>query len=411
MNIAGKINTVCSRIHNYVLLKYKIREIPPSLTIRGAISIFGAKHPNILLGQNVVINSSVRANPSGGGQCKTLLNVHEGATLRIGDNSGISNSSIICANSIIIGANVNIGVNCIIYDTDMHSVDYRNRINNKMIKTAPVIIDDGVWICGHCIILKGVHIGKRSVIAAGSVVTHDVPEDELWGGGTVRIYQKIRDKLVTVIFMCKTKYKHIHISPTAIVTGRKTYFEGDNYIGERSVIRNSYLGKMSYVSNNCYIFGAEIGRFASIGPNFKIIYGNHPTSLFVSSHPAFYVKQRPAGRCYVNENKFSEMKYWDEQKGILAKIGNDVWIATDVKLLSGLSIGDGAVICAGAVVTKNVPPYAVVGGIPAEIIKYRFPKETIEFLNSFKWWDQEDEWFVKHADEFENIDMFMANQD
>ena len=226
----------------------------------------------------------------------------------------------------------------------------------------------------------------------------------------MHIYQKIEDKLKTIIFIYKNRFKNTHISLTATVTGRKTYFEGDNYIGAKTVIRNSYLGKMTYVSNNCDIFGAEIGRFVSIGPNFKIIYGNHPTDKFVSTHPAFYVKQRPAGRCYVNENKFAEIRYWDEQKGILAKIGNDVWIATDVRFLSGVSIGDGAVICAGAVVTKDVPPYAIVGGVPARIIKYRFPKETIEFLNSFHWWDKEEEWLVNHANEFEDINRFMEKQ-
>ena len=214
---------------------------------------------------------------------------------------------------------------------------------------------------------------------------------------------RIIRKLKTIIFICKNRFKNTHISLTATVTGRKTYFEGDNFIGAKSVIRNSYFGKMTYVSINCDISGDEIGRFVSIAPNFKIIYGNHPTNKFVSTHPAFYVKQRPAGRCYVSENKFSEIRYWDEQKGMLAKIGNDVWIATDVRLLSGVSIGNGAVICAGAVVTRDVPPYAIVGGVPAKVIRYRFSPEQIAWLLELKWWNKDEDWIKKHAEYFNDI--------
>ena len=81
---------------------------------------------------------------------------------------------------------MNIGANNVIYDTDFHSVNFEDRIHcpDENVKIAPVVIEDGVWIAGHCVILKGSRIGKRSVIAAGSVVTGTIPADELWGGGT-----------------------------------------------------------------------------------------------------------------------------------------------------------------------------------------------------------------------------------
>lgn len=91
---------------------------------------------------------------------------------------------------------------------------------------------------------------------------------------------------------------------------------------------------------------------------------------------------------------------------MLCEIGNDVWIATGAVLVCGnhaLKIGDGAVVAAGAVVTKDVPPYAVVAGCPAEIIKYRFDKDTIEKLLNLKWWDKDSDWIKEKVSVFTDI--------
>lgn len=81
-------------------------------------------------------------------------------------------------------------------------------------------------------------------------------------------------------------------------------------------------------------------------------------------------------------------------------IGNDVWIGNGVTILNGIHVGDGAVIAAGAVVTKDVPPYAIVAGVPAKIIRYRFDSEDIHKLLSIKWWEKDIEWMKKHEDLF-----------
>lgn len=80
-----------------------------------------------------------------------------------------------------------------------------------------------------------------------------------------------------------------------------------------------------------------------------------------------------------------------------------MWIGADAVILDGVKVGDGAVIAAGAVVTKDVPPYAVAGGVPAKIIKYRFTQENIDFLMDIKWWEKGEPWIKAHADYFESV--------
>lgn len=120
----------------------------------------------------------------------------EGGVLQIGEKVGISNSVFYCADAITIEDNVLIGAGCLITDSDSHSIDYYNRCivpHDSNIKKAPVIIKEGAFVGANSIILKGVHIGKRSVIGAGSVVTKDVPEDEIWGGNPAVFIKRIEN--------------------------------------------------------------------------------------------------------------------------------------------------------------------------------------------------------------------------
>ena len=87
-------------------------------------------------------------------------------------------------------------------------------------------------------------------------------------------------------------------------------------------------------------------------------------------------------------------------------IGNDVWIGANVVIMNEISVGDGAVIGAGSIVTKDVPPYAIVVGSPARIIRYRFEKEEIEFLLNFRWWDKDSNWIKDNYLKFNNIKEF-----
>ena len=126
--------------------------------------------------------------------CSKLF-VQPGAELKIGNYSGFSNILLHCYNRIEIGDHVNIGSRTIIFDTNFHSTNWEDRGDRKTeilnAKTAPIYIGNYVFIGARCIIGKGVKIGDKSIVAAGSVVTCDIPAGEIWGGNPARFIKKI----------------------------------------------------------------------------------------------------------------------------------------------------------------------------------------------------------------------------
>lgn len=186
-----------------------------------------------------------------------------------------------------------------------------------------------------------------------------------------------------------------------------TVFEGDNLVHKRSLLVDSYLSRHSYIAFDCRLFGARIGKFCSIGPRVYTGFSNHPTDTFVSTFLAFYKDTRKVfGYSYYTGLQPGFEMYRKTASGYLVDIGHDVWIGADVKIMDGVSIGNGAVVAAGAVVTKDVPPYAIVGGVPAKIIKYRFTPDQIEFLQQFKWWNMPEDWIRENWQMFEDIEKF-----
>lgn len=181
-------------IINKPLMKWNKVTIGKNVKFRGKVYI---KTPNvfkkkkcIIIGDNVNINSSYKADPIGG-DSHTILYVRKNGRIKIENGVGLSNTTIVSENSIIIGEYTNIGGGSKIYDTDFHSIKSDDRLNgDNNVLCKPVIIGKRVFIGGHCIILKGVNIGDDAVIGAGSIVTHNVPQGEIWGGNPAKCIGK-----------------------------------------------------------------------------------------------------------------------------------------------------------------------------------------------------------------------------
>ena len=138
-----------------------------------------------ILGKNLVFTSRLKSNLVGLSKCCSIY-VNPNAKLIIGDNCGFSGTSIFCSKLIIIGDNCMFGGNTSIWDTDFHSIDYKDRRDDINAMSKPIKIGDDVFIGAHSIILKGVNIGSKSVIGAGSVVTKDIPANQIWAGNPAK---------------------------------------------------------------------------------------------------------------------------------------------------------------------------------------------------------------------------------
>lgn len=187
---------IWSRIYTF-LLKIKLRingvQFGNGLTCFNSIPALqiNKKSGLVSFGENVLFNSYT--DQSWNSKCKLIVLAN--ASLTIGNNSGINGVMIYCSTKIHIGDNVKVGGGTRISDSNHHSTNYLLRRNPKddakNVNAAPITIGDDVFIGANCYIGKGVSIGDRSIVAAGSVVVKSIPADEIWGGSPARFIQKI----------------------------------------------------------------------------------------------------------------------------------------------------------------------------------------------------------------------------
>lgn len=149
-------------------------------------------------------------------------------------------------------------------------------------------------------------------------------------------------------------------------------------IDSGTIINHSKIGDYTYLCRNVLIQNSIIGRYCSISHDVICGLGRHPLNLF-STSPLFYRRKNVWGIRVVAENLD-----FDESDPIY--IGNDVWIGARAIIMDGVHVGNGAVIACGAVVTHDVPPYAIVAGVPAKVIKFRATEEDILQYEKAEWW-------------------------
>lgn len=195
-----------------------------------------------------------------------------------------------------------------------------------------------------------------------------------------------------------------HRFPHAIIDrscsfSRNVTIGGHSHILEGCIVNDSHIGSYSYLGRNSLVQHTTIGNYCSISHDVILGLGTHPLDMF-STSPLFYKANNTMKiRLVKSDRDFQEYKP--------ITIGSDVWIGARVIVLDGVMVGHGAVLAAGAVVTKNVPPYAIVGGVPAKVISYRYQEDTRSKLLETKWWDNNAEEVFKQFDQL----MVICKQD
>ncbi|MEL4429140.1 CatB-related O-acetyltransferase [Shewanella mangrovisoli] len=188
-------------------------------------------------------------------------------------------------------------------------------------------------------------------------------------------------------FYLNLNFLNVSIGRSCVIS-RDTSLEHDVNILDYCRLFSTTIKSYSYVSPFSILIDCEVGKYTSIGPGCRIGLGIHPVDQ-LSTSPYLY-----------NENLFKKKNSNDFSKVI---IGNDVWIGANALIMGGVKVGHGAVIGAGAVVTKDVPPYAIVVGAPAKVLRLRFKESEINKLLVSPWWECEHRIISKNKSSFRTV--------
>jgi acetyltransferase-like isoleucine patch superfamily enzyme len=195
----------------------------------------------------------------------------------------------------------------------------------------------------------------------------------------------------------RLRYPGIKTWPGATI-GADVRYGAHVVLCHHAMIHGVTIGSHSYVGTHSHVQYATIGSFVSIGPEVRVGLGTHPVHI-VSTYPSFYASHASAAVPMARSVAIRE----HEQ----VVIGSDVWIGARAMVVDGVKVGHGAVIAAGAVVTKDVSPYAIVGGVPARLIRFRFNPAVIEDLLAIAWWTWPEELIRQRAEDFADVQLFL----
>lgn len=219
------------------------------------------------------------------------------------------------------------------------------------------------------------------------------------------------NKIIRRVLDCIKQRNFVKVGKNCDISN--SIFEGQNVLFENVRVINCEIGKYSYISSNTKLFHTKIGRYCSVADNVITCLGNHPTSVFVSTFPSFYydTTSQLGYSFHRGDALFDIRKFPQGEDKYQVVVGNDVWIGSHVLIVPGVRIGDGAIIAAGSVVSKDVEPYSIVGGVPAKIIKFRFTEQQISKLLATKWWNLPDNKVKEIYFRFQNIDSFFSDEE
>ncbi len=150
----------------------------------------------------------------------------------------------------------------------------------------------------------------------------------------------------------------------------------------------SEIGDFTYIAPSAELYFTKVGKFCSIGKGVHIGFASHPIDR-ISTSPVFYSKSNAVRTSFVDTVTYDEYRR--------TEIGNDVWIGAGAFVMQGVTIGDGSIVAAHAVVTRDVLPYSIIGGVPAKLIRPRFPAEIVNSLQSLAWWNRDVAWIRAKA--------------
>ncbi|MEI8028691.1 MAG: DapH/DapD/GlmU-related protein [Comamonadaceae bacterium] len=196
---------------------------------------------------------------------------------------------------------------------------------------------------------------------------------------------------------------HLGLAPTLAPSAkvRDCRFGRYTQVGEQSLMGDCLLDDYSYLGNYCDLMSTDIGKFANIASMVRINPGFHPMEWPTLHH--FTYRRAMYGMAEQDDADFFA---WRRRQRVV--IGHDTWIGHGAVIMPGVRIGNGAVVGSNSVVTKDVPPYAIVGGVAAKLLRQRFPRAIAEAIEATAWWDWDHETLTERMADFKDLRGFLA---